>query len=74
MAELWLARDTQFVVFDVKQQKEILDCPKFDSEVVINLSEEDYIDYTYTLAKFYKWQHKLEQMYTAGSDRRTPAS
>lgn len=66
MHELWLARDEAYVLFDVKQSKEILECPKFEGDVSVFLTDEEYADYCETLVKFYVWQRKFEDMIKAG--------
>jgi hypothetical protein len=63
MKELWLARDESFIIFDTKEMKEILGCPKFEDDVVINLTDEEYKDYCRVLIEFYAWQNKLGEMF-----------
>jgi hypothetical protein len=73
MRELWLAKDEASIIFDTREYKEILGCPKFESDVVVQLTDNEYADYCRVLAEFYTWQRRFENL-IAGSDSRTVAS
>lgn len=57
--ELWLTRDEGWVVFDTKEMKDMMECPKSEYEVQHFMSDKDFEEYTKVKEEWYKWQRRL---------------
>lgn len=57
--EMWLCRDEAWVVFDTKEMKDALGCPRMDNEVVYHMSDKDVIKFNKVKEDWYKWQRRL---------------
>lgn len=56
---MWLTRDEGWVVFDTKEMKDVMECPKSEYEVVYHMSDKDFKEYTKVKEEWYKWQRRL---------------
>lgn len=59
---MWLVRDEAWVVFDTKEMKDTIECPKSVYEVEVTLSDAEAVHYEETRERWYAWQRKLAAM------------
>lgn len=57
--EMWLTRDEAWVVFDTKEMKDAMECPRSEGEVVHQMSDADFAEYSLVKDEWYKWQRRL---------------
>ncbi len=57
--EMWLTRDEAWVVFDTKEMKDAMECPRSEWEVVHQMSDADFAEYSRVKDEWYKWQRRL---------------
>lgn len=57
--EMWLARDEAWVVFDTKEMKDTMECPRSEWEVVYQMCAEDFAEYSRVKDEWYEWQRRL---------------